>query len=338
MSIRNSVIEVQRLSDVRCWFHIPGPQNPADIPTRYVTVKEIIGSSEWLKGKSWMYGPKEEMPLKSVSELNLTAEEKATAAEGLRAQGMIMSCKTAKVEDRYKFSRYIVNFSSKSWPKTIRLIALVKRCISIWRQRTAKVEAAESLQIVAGRTIVMLTREEIAAAERYVFQVTSREVKYFNKKESYEKISYMKDGVLLYSSRIMDGERPETIPGAMLDVGPLTFCVPIVDRHSPVAYSVMLYAHESLTHHGGVNSTLRRSREIVFIIRGMSLATEIKEACPFCKRYKQRMIQAEMGKIHPSRFTPAPPFHFTQVDLVGPWKARCEHSGHRAEVKVWGAV
>ncbi len=333
MSIRNSVIEVQRLTDVKCWFHIPGPQNPADIATRYVTVKEIVGDSEWLKGKSWMYGPKEEMPLKTVNELNLTAEEKATAAEGLRAPGMIMSCRTAKVEDRYKFSRYIVNFSCTSWPKTIRLIALVKRCISIWRHKVTKIQRFRE-----GKVIVMLTREEIAAAERYVFQVTSRETKYFNKKENYEKISYMKDGVLRYSSRIMDGEQPEAIPGAMLDVGPLTFCVPIVDRHSPVAYSVMLYAHESLTHHGGVNSTLRRSREIVFVLRGMSLAVEIKEACPFCKRYKQRMIQAEMGKLHPSRFTPAPPFYFTQVDLVGPWKARCEHSSHRAEVKVWGAV
>lgn len=338
MSIRNSVIEVQRLTDVKNWFHIPGPQNPADIPTRSVTVDEIIGDSEWLKGKPWMYGARQNMPLKSVSELNLTVEEKATAAEGLRAPGIIMSCQTAKVEDRYKFSRYIVNFSCKSWPKTIRQIAVVKRCISVWRQRAAKIDGAESFNVIGGKTIVMLTQEEIVAAERYVFQVTTRETKYFNKKESYEKIGCMKDGVLLYNARIMDGERPETIPGAMLDVGPLTFCVPIVDRHSPVAYAVMLYAHETLTHHGGINSTLRRSREIVFILRGMSLATEIKEACPFCRRYKQRMIQAEMGKLHPSRFTPAPPFYFTQVDLVGPWRARCEHAGHRAEVKVWGAV
>ncbi len=44
-----------------------------------------------------------------------------------------------------------------------------------------------------------------------------------------------------------------------------------------------------------------------------------------------------MGRIHESRLTIAPPFTYCQVDLMGPYVARCEHN-HRSTVKVWGVV
>ena len=128
----------------------------------------------------------------------------------------------------------------------------------------------------------------------------------------------------------------------MLDLGPLTFCQPILDRYSPVAYSIMLHIHQTVNHHGGDKTTYRRSLEVCHILKGLALASEVRDACPYCMRYKQRLMKAEMGKVHLSRITPAPPFYFVQVDLVGPWVARCENhpkkSGKHADVKVWGAV
>lgn len=49
------------------------------------------------------------------------------------------------------------------------------------------------------------------------------------------------------------------------------------------------------------------------------------------------MVEVEMGQIHETRLTMAPPFTLCQVDLFGPLEARCEHN-HRAVVKVWGVV
>jgi len=75
----------------------------------------------------------------------------------------------------------------------------------------------------------------------------------------------------------------------------------------------------------------------VYIFRARDLAIEIRQACPFCKRYKQRLLTREMGSFHDNRFVIAPPFYNVQCDLFGPLEAICEHS-HRSTVKVWGVV
>jgi hypothetical protein len=70
-----------------------------------------------------------------------------------------------------------------------------------------------------------------------------------------------------------------------------------------------------------------------FIIRGRDLAKEIRETFNFCIRYKARMVEVEMGKIHENRLMIAPPFTYCQVDLIGPYTAFCRHN-HRSTVKV----
>jgi hypothetical protein len=64
---------------------------------------------------------------------------------------------------------------------------------------------------------------------------------------------------------------------------------------------------------------------------------EIRETCNFCIRYKARMVEVEMGKIHENRLVIAPPFTYCQMDLMGPCTAFYRHN-HRSTVKVWGVV
>ena len=123
----------------------------------------------------------------------------------------------------------------------------------------------------------------------------------------------------------------------MPDLSPLHFVRPIVDRHSIIAYSIMLYAHQELALHRNVNATLLESRHIAYILNGRDLSKEIRAACPHCRRFKAKLLEAEMGPIHQNRLTIAPPFYYCQLDLMGPFLAHCEHN-HRSSVKVWGLV
>ena len=123
----------------------------------------------------------------------------------------------------------------------------------------------------------------------------------------------------------------------MFDLSPVSFCKPIVDRHSPVAYSIMLEMHWKEVNHLNSVMTYRESLGTAFIIKGRDLAKEIRETCNFCIRYKARMVEVEMGKIHDNRLVIAPPFTYCQVDLMGPYNAFCRHN-HRSTVKVWGVV
>jgi len=99
----------------------------------------------------------------------------------------------------------------------------------------------------------------------------------------------------------------------------------------------MIHVHWSEANHLNAAHTYRESLGIAFIIGGRDLAQEIRDTCVFCRRFKARLVQVEMGKIHQSRLVIAPPFTICQVDLFGPYKAQCEHN-HRATVKVWGVV
>ena len=182
-----------------------------------------------------------------------------------------------------------------------------------------------------------LSKEEITAAERYFFIKGTKEVKQFAKKIEYKNCSVFKDGLLRFSGRILDGQLIADIENIMGDLRPLTFCQPMLDRYSPVAYAIMIHAHQALAHHRNAIASLRESRLIAYVIKGRDLANEIRDNCPHCCRFKARLVQAEMGKIHQSRLTISVPFYFCQVDLFGPFLAFCEHN-HRSAVEVYGCV
>jgi len=99
----------------------------------------------------------------------------------------------------------------------------------------------------------------------------------------------------------------------------------------------VLDTHWKTVNHLSAVTTYRESLSVAYIIKGRELAQEVRTSCHFCKRYKARMVEVEMGKTHESRLVIAPPFTYCQVDLLGPYEARCEHY-HRSTVKVWGVV
>ena len=169
-----------------------------------------------------------------------------------------------------------------------------------------------------------------------IFKVTSLETAHFNKKEAKRDGQWI-DGVLTYTGRVLDLSELENPTGMFLDLQPLKFSVPMIDRYSPIAYSIMIFAHTDLTHHGGAISSLRASFSIAHIIRGKDLAVEVRKSCAFCKRFKAQTLDAEIGKIHPAQLCVAPAFYNVQVDLFGPVNAICKHFARR-ELKAYCVV
>ena len=182
-----------------------------------------------------------------------------------------------------------------------------------------------------------LTPEELAAGEDYFYKKATAEVKQFNKPADYRRFAKEKDGILYFTGRLLDAGGIKGLEEVMFDLSPVSFCRPLADRHSPVAYAVMLETHWRTVHHLNATTTYRESLSVIFTLKGRDLAQEIRDTCSFCRRYKAKLLDVEMGKIHEARLTIAPPFTLCQVDLFGPLEARCEHN-HRAVVKVWGVV
>ena len=60
--VRNRVDEIRQLTSKRDWRHCPGNLNPADLPSRSMTGVELVDSSIWWNGPSFLCFSEEEWP------------------------------------------------------------------------------------------------------------------------------------------------------------------------------------------------------------------------------------------------------------------------------------
>jgi len=352
VGVRNAVLEIRRFTQVADWHHVESAMNVADLGTRSADIDDLVLQAQWQRGQPWMEMPRSKMPIKSAAEVTLTAEEKRVAATELRAKdvrGHQINLNTDAVSTRYSYSQYLVDPCRFSWSKVVRILGIAMRFIAACKaarerrlgsnSRCKDLPHSGAMAPKAGGTrhVVVLSASEVGAAEQYFFRKASQEVIQFCRPAEYKRFSEMRDGVLYFTGRLLDGGGIKSMEHVMFDLNPVSFCRPIVDRHSPVAYSIMLETHWAKVHHLNATTTYRESLSIVFTLKGRELAQEVRESCNFCRRYKARLIEVEMGKVHETRLAIAPPFTLCQVDLFGPLEARCEHN-HRAVVKVWGVV
>ena len=165
------------------------------------------------------------------------------------------------------------------------------------------------------------TDRYINAALLYYFRIASQEVLKFGNKKMVEKSTELKDGVLLSKGRIVDGMNfIET--GEMDTLNLDDMCVktriPVIERWSPLAYSIALHIHWTVAKHKGMESCLRYSLEHVHILQGMSLFKELSDECVKCRIKRGKFIKASMGPLSDKQLIVAPPFYACQVDLFGP--------------------
>ena len=340
--VRNCVIEIRRFSDTNQWFHVASEDNIADLGTRTAEVNDIKLHTDWQEGKAWMKGKRENMPLRTIAELTLTNEEKRVASQESKIKdilGVVTPIFSNSIAQRYAFSKYLVDPISYDWLKVLRITALVLRFITLCKPNFKPIWFPANKPPPPGDQINpnIPTELEIRRAENCIFYKCTAEARKFSPSKDIKENTAEINGILHYAGRILDASQIDCPEDPFLDAPPLCFVKPIVDRHSPVAYSIMLHSHARLARHKGINFSLRESRSVAYILRGRELSAEVDRNCRPCKKHKKRLVKVELGKLHQTRLTIAPPFYICQVDLFGPLMAQCEHN-HRSTVKIYGTV
>ena len=66
--VSQRVKEIRDLTDKESWKHCPGVMNPADLPSRGVSVDELVSNSLWWNGPPFLQRPEEEWPELSIKE------------------------------------------------------------------------------------------------------------------------------------------------------------------------------------------------------------------------------------------------------------------------------
>ena len=128
--------------------------------------------------------------------------------------------------------------------------------------KLVKIKSPEKFQNNNGVNSITLSDEEILATKECFFGKATLEVKKFTKPTQYQKISIERDGILYHSERILltdnikiTGEMFTVMKGLAAD----TFCVPIICKHSPLAYSLIneVHWHSKAAMHSGVETVWR---------------------------------------------------------------------------------
>ena len=175
-----------------------------------------------------------------------------------------------------------------------------------------------------GKCHVLLNEDDVSKALEYLFRKETEIVKEFNKAELLRKISVERSGILFSRSRILDGQRFQ-VAGGLEEQDILTdfnikLLTPLLDRYSPLSYSIGDHIHNEVAKHGGYETCYRESLNHVFIIQGLSLFRELGEDCTKCARKRKKCIDVSMGSISDEQLTIAPAFYITMLDIFGPCK------------------
>ena len=342
--VRNRVLEILRFTEVDDWFHVDTKKMIADIGTRPgATIEDVTQDSLWVNGYDWMKMEKHQMPIKSIYEICLSGHsssefkkemhEVSSQESYLQYSEIIQS----KIQQRMEFSSYIINPNKFRFDTVVRIVAIVLKFIKCLRIKAQPGKTQGSKRIT-----FKLTEAEINDAKIYFYKKAAAEVVHFNKKQIYEKFSKEKDGVLWYTGRILPSDHVSAVgklTSSMLDLTSTTFCVPVIDSHSPLAYSIINDVHwyDKTVKHSRVESVWRSVLKVAFIIDGKHIVKQIRKSCHRCRYLMKKSIEVAMGPISEYNLKIAPAFYVCQVDLAGPFLAYSPHN-KRTTLKVWMAV
>ncbi|XP_066914399.1 uncharacterized protein [Clytia hemisphaerica] len=320
----------------------------ADLPTRRgCKLFDINNSSRWINGDSWMTTDVKDFPIKKVSQIilnssDLTQMKKEATFESNQHHSFTKtsghSSLPAEVSERYSFSKYLIDPNRFRFTKVIRILALVFKYLQKLRYLAQQRRASNTNN---HQLIIKLDDMEvhIKSAEVYFWHKGTNEVKRFVSPNKYKRISTEVDGILIYTGRILPNESINIVTPmtrVMKDLHQTVFCVPILEKHSPLSYAILQEVHwfNKTVKHSGIEATLRYASKVAHIIEGREVTKKIKRACKLCRYLEKQRIKVSMGKIPNSCMTIAPAFYNTQCDLAGPFQAYSSFN-KRKTIKIW---
>ena len=331
--VRSRVIEINRFTSKDDWLHVKSSDMIADIGTRKgATLNDVNQQSSWINGFDWMKREKSQFPAKRVEEITLSNKELSEVNKETQICKNIevhVSLKSDEIKKRYEFSSYLLDPNRHSFHQVIRIMAYVFRYCNNLRKSKPKLHGE-------------LSEEELSSAEQYYFQKGTSEVKKFTNKSKYENITREQNGTLKYTGRILPDQSISIVgrfTTIMKDLSSSTFCVPVLDRHSPISYSLVMDIHwnHSTAQHSGVETTHRFVLQKAYIIEGRNLVKQVRDSCQRCRYLMKRTVDISMGPVPPCNITIAPAFYYSQIDLSGPYLAY-QPQNKRKTIKIWLVV
>ncbi|XP_023310053.1 uncharacterized protein LOC108904648 [Anoplophora glabripennis] len=281
----NRVKEIRTASSDKNWHHVPGTLNPADLPSRGCSAKQLLEST-WWEGPSWLYRDSSCWPRDNLhydeEEINKEKKKKLVTVL-LNSESKIMTLENWHL---YYFSQYL---------KTLRMCAWILRFIHNSRNKYDKHKGD-------------LSAEECDKSELLVLKLIQQESFANENDKKLRGLNGFKDknGLIRLKTRISNREDHEN------------FRYPIVlpAKHS-VVNRLIFGEHVKLCHVGaqGLMSILRERH---WILGGRRAIKSAISGFVVCKRHNAKPFDASSPPLPMDRIRDAVVFEITGVDFAGP--------------------
>ena len=173
--MQNHVNEIRSLVSFDCWYHCPGEDNPADMPSRGIDLSLLISSTLWLMGPNKICDPEFEPqcpdprlpPEKCLSEMRVKDRLACSnlLTQGLHQGGAIIDCERfSTLRKLLKVTTYVMKFVSllkskvrKSDPVTRTITAVdVENAELFWVRLSHRMNGLEFGNSNLDWTVVMM--------------------------------------------------------------------------------------------------------------------------------------------------------------------------------------
>lgn len=315
--VANRIADIQTMTQSNRWSHVSSTDNPADIISRGIAPKYIIGHRLWLKGPTWLSAPQQDWPKPKVL-VDETAR-KAISNEAKTRKNVLSIYVNISIEKDLLTHRY------SSWAKVVRITAYVFRFVENCRAR-----------MNGGRTFGLLTVAEKARGRNFWFIQAQR--------KAYKlEIECIRSGDDHYPPRsTIIGLRP-TIDseGLLRAAGRIGKANRSYDQDHPIilppktriTFLLLDEAHQA-TGHGGTQAMMAYIRNGYWISCLRRECKVFRSRCIKCIRESKKTVQQIMGDLPSVRVQPARAFKFSGVDFAGPINLRLsDKNNHRTRSK-----
>ena len=304
--VRHRVDEIRNLSSKDDWRHCPGKQNPADLPTRGLSAKELSTNVIWWNGPEFLYKAESEWP---VSE-STNAEDEVALMEIVKtpiATVHSLVNTSATMPERIDQLVDVKRFHDVT--SLLRVTALVIKAARRFKNRTRNEKEETRLSSADLKDAETLWIKSVQATS------FSNEIEFLKRKErkSIPPIYvsqfglFLQDVVVKCKGRLNNSSLPANTKNPVL----------LPAKHGFVQLLIK-QSHESVKHNG-IRDTLTTLRERFWVLRGRESVKNFIRRCVICRKFEGTPYSSPPQADLPSdRVSEDPPFTHVGLDFAGP--------------------
>ncbi|XP_018394549.1 PREDICTED: uncharacterized protein LOC108773287 [Cyphomyrmex costatus] len=300
--LTNSVLDTLQLIDVRThWRHVPGALNPADLPSRGCSVRQLL-SSNWWEGPQWLRSPVDEWPAQNCSfddaEINKEKRKSCLTPVVASIETLLTTSKEKNTMPNYRKTKldFLDVYRFSNYQTILRVITWVKRFISNSRNKKELREKSEISVVELKESEITLRR--LVQGENFIDKNDDR-IRYLN--------AFKDDrNIIRLSTKIT--MRKDT----------KGFRYPIVlPADCYIVRLIIREKHEQLLH-AGVQILMNKLREQFWILGGRRTVRSVVRQCVVCRRHDAKDIQVITAPLPEDQVRDAAIFEIVGIDLAGP--------------------